>query len=70
MPLLFSEAALMKLWRWIRLIYYGVPFLVLLNLGSLVAILADLTDWRWAERLEIYLRSQAEQLETIIESLC
>ncbi len=53
-----------KLRHIIRVIFHGVPMLTVMMGGGALALLADLTDWQWAERAELALRETVERMES------
>lgn len=53
--------------RLARILIIGIPLLVVMMVGGLLAMTADLTDWDWAARHEQKLRSLAVELE---EAIC
>lgn len=52
-----------KLRHIIWVIFHGVPMLVVMVLGGALGLLADLTEWQWAERAEQSLRGKVERME-------
>lgn len=47
----------------LRILLIGIPLLVVMIFGGIVAMAADLSGWQWLERFEARVRTWFEELE-------